>query len=156
MTILHLNAKVPSRGRGSCTAPAEKTIPMVTAGARAVALAHYIEDALEAGSFASAAEIAECLGVTRARVSQVTALLGLAPRLQEQVLMGEVVMSGRGLRHCLSSAVWAVQEEVRHTSPRRGTWRPPEALRGVGASTGQYGQGSYSVANHHELIQSGM
>ena len=107
MTILRLNAWVPSRGRGSCTVPTEKIMPTVTSGARA--LAHYIEDALEAGRFASAAEVTESLGVTRARVSQVMALLGLAPGVQEQVLMREVVMSGRGLRVRSGCPAWATQ-----------------------------------------------
>lgn len=110
MTGIHLSARIPKSESPSAAASANSQTSSLSAGARALALAHFIEDALEAGSFASAAEVADYLGVTRARVSQVMGLLGLSARLQEELLMGDLAMSSRGLRRCLGSSSWAVQE----------------------------------------------
>jgi hypothetical protein len=54
--------------------------------ARLLALAHRLDQLLRAGVVRDYAELARLGRVTRARVSQVMALLLLAPDLQEQVL----------------------------------------------------------------------
>ena len=67
-------------------------------GARALALAHYVDQALEEGRYGSASEVAAALGITRQRLSQVMALVLLPVQLQEAVLSGEINPSPRGLR----------------------------------------------------------
>ncbi len=67
-------------------------------GARALALAHYVDQALEEGRYRSASEVAAALGITRQRLSQVMALVLLPPQVQEAVLSGEISPSPRELR----------------------------------------------------------
>jgi len=50
---------------------------------------------------ASYVEVARILGLTESRITQVTALLGLQPAVQEQVLLDE---AGIGLREALRAA----------------------------------------------------
>jgi len=57
--------------------------------ARQLALAHWIERAVEEGRVSGYAEVARALGLTASRVTQVTALLGLPPSVQEGILLGE-------------------------------------------------------------------
>src|SRR5262249_53876535 len=57
--------------------------------ARQLALGHLIERAIDSGQVASYADVARQLGLTESRIRQVTALVGLAPELQERVLIGE-------------------------------------------------------------------
>jgi hypothetical protein len=65
--------------------------------ARLVALAHRIESLVRAGQIEDYAEVAEVSGITRARVSQITNLLLLAPDLQEQLLFQLRPARGREL-----------------------------------------------------------
>ena len=70
---------------------------------RMLALAHYLQAAIERGLVADQAAVARKLGLTRARVTQLFYLLMLAADLQEQVLALEAVdgaepMAGRTLR----------------------------------------------------------
>lgn len=121
MSGLRLSARVPKTASRAFASPGKAQGTTPSSSARALALAYYIEDALESGRVASASEAAAYLGVTRARVSQIMALLGLSARLQEQVLMGELVISGRGLRRCLGSPSWVTQVESHLEAPgRRG------------------------------------
>jgi len=69
--------------------------------ARQLALAHWIERAVESGQVASYGEVARALGLTESRITQVTALLGLSPAVQEAVLLGE---DGVGIREALHAA----------------------------------------------------
>jgi len=69
--------------------------------ARQLALAHWIERAVEDGRVASYAEVARALGLTESRVTQVTALVGLPPDVQERVLQGE---GGVGIREAIRKA----------------------------------------------------
>ena len=64
----------------------------------ALALAHHVDRLVEAGDLPDYAAAARALGVTRARLSQLQALLLLAPEIQERVLVGELGESERGLR----------------------------------------------------------
>jgi len=69
--------------------------------ARQLALAHWIERAVEAGQAASYGEVARILGLTESRVTQITALLGLSPAVQEGILLGE---GGVGIRVAIRAA----------------------------------------------------
>jgi hypothetical protein len=61
----------------------EERVPRV---ARLMALAHRFERLLRSGSIRDQAELARLGQVTRARVSQILALVHLAPDIQEEVL----------------------------------------------------------------------
>jgi alkylated DNA nucleotide flippase Atl1 len=77
--------------------------------ARQLALAHWIERAIESGEVRSYGAVARALGLTQPRVTQVMALLFLAPTLQGQALVG----SGLGIRKAMRvgrEAEWAAQE----------------------------------------------
>jgi hypothetical protein len=77
--------------------------------ARMLALAYHVEEQIEAGVIADYAAVAAALGVTRARISQVTALLLLGPEIQERILAGELAMSERDLRRVLAEPEWSRQ-----------------------------------------------
>ncbi len=69
--------------------PPEKSATRpVSRAARMLALAHYVERLVEAGSLKSYADAARQLGVTRARMAQIINLLNLPPRVQEGLLLG--------------------------------------------------------------------
>lgn len=74
-----------------------------------LALAHHIERLADDGSIESYAEAAEALGVTRARMSQITSLCLLAPNTQEQILAGGLAISERDLRPVSECAEWEAQ-----------------------------------------------
>ena len=78
--------------------------------ARMLALAHHIERLVEEEKLASYAAAADALGLTRARISQVVAMLGLSPAIQERILEGELCSSPRRLRPVLTLADWADQD----------------------------------------------
>ena len=63
--------------------------------ARLLALAHKIDRMIQAGKLRDLAHAAQHLGLTRARVTQVTSLLLLAPTIQAEILDLPLVTSGR-------------------------------------------------------------
>jgi hypothetical protein len=63
--------------------------------ARLLALAHKIDRMVRDGQLRDLADAARALGMTRARVSQVTNLLLLAPEIQEAILDLPMVITGR-------------------------------------------------------------
>ena len=71
-----------------------------------LALAHHIERLIEAGELSGYAEAAQCLGLTRARLTQVMGLILLPPETQEQVLLGRLIRSERQLRRAVGEADW--------------------------------------------------
>ena len=77
--------------------------------ARMLALAHHVERLVEAGELSGYAEAARSLGLTRARLTQVMALLLLAPDLQERILQGDTGSTERSLRRATSEANWRNQ-----------------------------------------------
>lgn len=93
--------------------------PPVTRAARMLALAHYIDRLIRGGRVRDYAQVAQTLGVTRARLSQVAGLVLLSPEIQERVVNGEF-RTERQLRAALREPEWNVQLEV---------------LEGQGAST---------------------
>ena len=69
--------------------------------ARLLGLAYLIERRLGEGKLKSYAEAARALGISRARMAQVTALLNLAPRVQETLLDGRLHVGRAQLRAAL-------------------------------------------------------
>ena len=79
--------------------------------ARLLALAHQVE-----GLDMTYAEAARQLGITRARMSQIRALLNLSPRIQEAILTDEAAgLTERKCRQisrqspCTQTAIWRFQ-----------------------------------------------
>ena len=83
--------------------------------ARLLALAHKIDSMIRNGELDDLAEAARRLRRTRARVTQITNLLLLAPEIQEAVLNLGLVTNGRdpvterNLRKVLVEIEWAAQ-----------------------------------------------
>ncbi len=77
--------------------PASPAKP-VSRAARMLALAHLIERKVESGEIQSYATAARALGMSRARVSQIMALLNLPVQTQEAILLGKLDLGERRLR----------------------------------------------------------
>ena len=91
--------------------------------ARILALALAIQRAIEAGVIQDQAEAARRLGISRARVTQISDLTLLSPRIQEEVLAMQTVGGAepiveRDLRELLRYDALALQEAV-WAAPRR-------------------------------------
>ncbi len=86
--------------------------------ARMLALAHKIDEMVGSGQFRDYADAARRLGLTRARLSQITNLLLLAPAIQEAILDLPPVTSGRDpvserqLRPIVAEPEWNRQIEL--------------------------------------------
>jgi hypothetical protein len=86
--------------------------------ARLVALAHYVEGLVRAGTVRDYADVASLAGITRARMSQITSLLNLAPDIQAELL--EMVKPERGreitgetqLRLVVRELDWNIQRKM--------------------------------------------
>ncbi|MBI1853823.1 MAG: hypothetical protein HYR85_26095 [Planctomycetes bacterium] len=77
-----------------------------------LALGYRIEQMIESGEALDYAEVARRIGVSRARVAQVTGLMLLAPAIQEAILVGELRLSERRLRSVLHHASWEAQRHA--------------------------------------------
>jgi ParB-like chromosome segregation protein Spo0J len=80
-----------------------------------LALAHTMEALLRDGTVADQRELAELMGLTRARVTQLLDLTLLAPNIQEQLLDGEVGverMAERALRSIVRLRCWTEQRRL--------------------------------------------
>jgi len=77
-----------------------------------LALAHKIDGLIRAGELRDLADAARSIGVTRARMTQITNLLLLAPTIQEQILdlppitEGRDPVSERALRGTVAEPDW--------------------------------------------------
>jgi len=78
--------------------------------ARQLALAHWIDRAIEAGHARNYADVARALGLTQVRITQIAGLLRLSPAMQERVLLDEVDLGGRVAMRASSSVEWEQQE----------------------------------------------
>lgn len=103
-----------------------------------LALAHKIAAAIATGQLRDQAEAARRLDLTPARVTQLLALLALAPDLQERVLFLEAVdglepLTERALRPATRTWSWGDQRAICRslipTSPATGPARPPAGSR---------------------------
>lgn len=100
-----------------------------------LALAHHMERAIRSGKYADQAALARALGLTRARITQVSNLTCIAPAIQAEILALEAVdgrepIRERGLRPLLGSLSWERQGEI---------WQALKAAAGIvnqGAATG--------------------
>lgn len=112
MTFAAPRRQVSSRRSTDATpsAPLART-PRV---ARLLALAHRIDDLVQRGHVAGYATVANVGGVTRARVSQITALLNLAPDIQEAILAlpGDTAISEHDLRPIAAEIDWRRQRRM--------------------------------------------
>ncbi len=103
MSKLTVTYKIKTKRRKSekkpDSPPVEKpgTRP-VSRAARMLALAHFVERLVEEGVVRSYADAARQLGVTRARITQITNLLNLSPQLQQALLLGDLHLSERRIR----------------------------------------------------------
>ena len=82
-----------------------------------LALAHSIDAAIREGRLRDQADAARRLGLTPPRITQLLALLQLAPDLQERVLFLEAVdgiepLTERGLRPATRVLCWAEQRAM--------------------------------------------
>ena len=77
--------------------PAPKPEPQgrVPRVARTLAMAHRIDRMIRDGNFRDLTDAAKAIGVTRARMTQITNLLLLAPAIQEEILDVPLVTNGR-------------------------------------------------------------
>lgn len=66
--------------------------------ARLLAIAHAVERLVEAGILPSYSEAARRLGISHVRMSEIMALLQLAPEIQEAILDGRLATTERALR----------------------------------------------------------
>ena len=95
------------RRRDSRKRPDQGNAARVPRVSRLMALAIRFGDLMRSGEVTSYAELARLGRVTRARMTQVMALLGLAPDLQEEILFLSRTVKGRDrvqLRHLLPIA----------------------------------------------------
>ncbi len=76
-----------------------------------MALAYHVERLVEQGSVKSYADAARQLGVTRARITQITNLLNLPPKVQEALLLSDLHLSERRIRTLVAGAEWEGQQD---------------------------------------------
>ena len=118
MTEIPRRAERPAQVRKAKT-EADRS-PPVPRVARMIALAHYIERAVESGLVESPADMARRLGITPARMTQVMNLLNLAPRIVEAILTGKAYTSERALRATVREPNWPCQKAIFTGHSREG------------------------------------
>jgi len=102
----------------SGTVPETPPIGRLPRATRLLALAHYYTDCIAQGNATDYADLARQLGLTRARVTQIMALLHLAPNLQEAVLAWPPVFAGRdpigekAIRRIAREPLWTRQRAL--------------------------------------------
>jgi hypothetical protein len=75
-----------------------------------LALAHAIERATEEG-LAARSHLARCLGLSRARLTQVAELVFLAPDIQQMIATGQLGLSEHALRAIATMNDWEAQRQ---------------------------------------------
>jgi len=122
-TSIIIRGTLPLRRRGSApghdpmsaTETTKASSPRIPRIARLVALARHIDDLVRSGALGSYAAAARLGRVSRARMSQILALLHLAPDLQEQLLFlqrpsrGRTVPVLRQVLHVAAALDWDEQ-----------------------------------------------
>ena len=95
-------------------------VPRVT---RLLALAHRFDAMIRSGELRNWGEAARLAGVTRARMTQITRLLLLAPKIQEDILnlsnvtRGQDPITERALRVVVAHVDWQNQEALLGSPP---------------------------------------
>ena len=119
-----IRGTLPLRRRGSArehdptlaTETTKASSPRIPRIAQLMALARHIDDLVRSGTVCSYATAARLGHISRARMSQILALLNLAPDLQEQVLFLQRPSRGRAgpvLRQVLQGAAALDWDEQR-------------------------------------------
>ena len=112
-TVLRVDF-APERPQSRSQAPTSR----ISRVARLLALAHRIEEMVRDGELDDLADAARRLDLTRARVTQITNLLLLAPEIQEAILDMPLITNGRDpvterqLRRIVAEADWNQQMEI--------------------------------------------
>ncbi len=128
-TLPTLRRSVPSRSVMAVTteeSPPRPTMSRLPRATRALIQAHLLTRMLRDSTVANLAALARVLGLTRARVTQLTALTFLAPDIQEEILFltpvarGVDPISEHRLRDVVRHADWQEQ---------RRQWRALQARR---------------------------
>jgi hypothetical protein len=105
-------------------------------------LAHRIDRKIRSGELRDWADAARLVGVTRARMTQISNLLLLAPEIQEAILMLAKVIEGKDpltehdLRTTAGAILWMRQRELlwpRFRSSRYSLQLPAGIPRSLGA-----------------------
>lgn len=134
-------------GRDFVAKPPPVFAPVVRPARVAVmlALAHKIAAAIDAGQLHDQADAARRLDLTRARVTQLLALLALAPDLQERVLFLESIdgiepLTERALRGAIRTWSWEAQRAIYRSLRPTSSGKPRQGVRvqrrrGRGASS---------------------
>jgi len=100
------------------TVPKTPPIGRIPRAARLLALAHHYTALIAQGNATDYADLSRQLGLTRARVTQIMALLHLAPDLQDAVLTLPPVFTGRDpigektIRRIAREPLWARQRAL--------------------------------------------
>ena len=94
------------------TSATDATVRPPSRAARMLALAHLIEREIDGGRIKDCGEAARLLGISRARMAQVMALLNLSARLQEAILVGTLPVSERRLRCSPREIDWKTQAGI--------------------------------------------
>jgi hypothetical protein len=102
------------RGGVEPSTQAKEAVPSIPRIARLMALAIRFEALVEERKMQDYAELARLGGVTRARMSQITKLLQLAPDLQEQLLFLPEIqgLNERNLRAIVRLLDWSEQRRL--------------------------------------------
>ncbi|MEQ1634053.1 MAG: hypothetical protein ABL997_16870 [Planctomycetota bacterium] len=113
MTAPTLTLKVAFRScRRGAGAPATARTPAASPMARRIALAHHIETLIATGEVENYADAAARLGLTRARITQISDLALLAPDIQAAVLDGRCAARDRHLYAVGKHSLWTDQRRV--------------------------------------------
>ncbi len=102
------NGAIEARPEPGSAAP-DESLSAPCRAARLLALAHFIERQIEAGVFRSYGDAGRRIGMTPGRVTQVMNLLLLAPKVQEQLLTGNLRCGERRLRQVVNQPDWSLQ-----------------------------------------------
>lgn len=108
-------AQARGAGRTAQASPNTPTAPTAapnapTPAARVLALAYAVEQQVRAGTLRNYREAARRLGISHARMSQIMALLLLAPAIQVDVIVGRATWSEVRLRAASQQTDWAGQQ----------------------------------------------
>lgn len=101
----------PAPRATDCTTPPKpsRTEPPTPRLARMLALAYLVEREIEVGRCRDSVAAAERLGITRARMTQITNLATLSPEIQERVLTSDLDATEKDLREIATEVEWDKQ-----------------------------------------------
>ena len=67
---------------------------------------------VQAGTLPSYREAGRRVGISHVRMSEICALAGLAPDIQEAILLGRLVVTERALRPVVRALLWSQQHDA--------------------------------------------